>query len=82
MKLSFLFLLTAISLSAFTQDPLRVMMIFAHPDEGEVYSGGITALYTQLGHEVKFLSLTNGDAGHFSMNPEDLAKRRYEEAMK
>lgn len=82
MKLSFLFLLTALSLSAFTQDPLRVMMIFAHPDEGEVYSGGITALYTQLGHEVKFLSLTNGDAGHFSMNPEDLAKRRYEEAMK
>ena len=82
MKLSILFLLTALSLSAFTQDPLRVMMIFAHPDEGEVYSGGITALYTQLGHEVKFLSLTNGDAGHFSMNPEDLAKRRYEEAMK
>jgi LmbE family N-acetylglucosaminyl deacetylase len=57
-------------------------MIFAHPDEGEVYSGGITALYTQSGHEVKFLSLTNGDAGHYSMTPEDLAKRRYQEAMR
>lgn len=82
MKLSFLLLLAALSLSAFTQNPLRVMMIFAHPDEGEVYSGGITALYTQLGHEVKFLSLTNGDAGHFSMEAEELAGRRYQEAMK
>ena len=82
MKRSVLVLLTALSLSAFAQDPLKVMMIFAHPDEGEVYSGGITALYTQSGHEVKFLSLTNGDAGHFSMTPEDLAKRRYQEAMR
>ena len=79
-------LLTMLLLGAVTfslaQQPLRVMVIFAHPDEGEIYAGGVTALYTQLGHEVKFMSLTNGDAGHFSMNPEDLAKRRYKEAMK
>jgi LmbE family N-acetylglucosaminyl deacetylase len=60
---------------------LKVIVIFAHPDEGEIYAGGITALYTQLGHEVKFMSLTNGDAGHYSMKPEDLADRRYKEAM-
>ena len=60
---------------------LKVMMVFAHPDEGEVYAGGITALYTQLGHQVKFVSLTNGDAGHFAMKPDELAKRRYKEAM-
>lgn len=60
---------------------LKVMMVFAHPDEGEVYAGGITALYTQSGHEVKYVSLTNGDAGHFSMKPEALAQRRYQEAM-
>jgi LmbE family N-acetylglucosaminyl deacetylase len=82
MKLSVIVLSSVLSLTAFSQDPLRVMMIFAHPDEGEVYSGGITALYTQLGYQVKFLSLTNGDAGHFTMKPEDLAKRRYQEAMK
>jgi len=58
------------------------MMIFAHPDEGEVYSGEITALYAQLGYEVKFLSPTNGDAGHFSMKSEELAEGRYQEAMK
>ena len=64
-----------------SQDRLKVIVIFAHPDEGEIYAGGVTALYTKLGHEVKFMSLTNGDAGHFSMKPEDLARRRYKEAM-
>ena len=64
-----------------SQDKLKVMVIFAHPDEGEIYAGGISALYTQMGHEVKFMSLTNGDAGHYEMKPEDLAKRRYKEAM-
>lgn len=63
------------------QSPLRIMMIFAHPDEGEVYTGGTAALYTQMGHQVKFMSLTNGDAGHWQEKPEVLAKRRYEEAM-
>lgn len=60
---------------------LRVMMIFAHPDEGEIYTGGTAALYAQLGHEVKFVSLTNGDAGHYSMAPKALAERRFREAM-
>jgi len=59
----------------------KVMMIFAHPDEGEIYAGGVAARYAQLGHDVKFVSLTNGDAGHFSMEPADLANRRYQEAM-
>ena len=60
---------------------LSVLVIFAHPDEGEIYAGGTVALFTRLGHDVRFLSLTNGDAGHFSMSPEDLATRRYGEAM-
>ncbi|WP_008583050.1 PIG-L deacetylase family protein [Niabella soli] len=66
---------------AFAQKPLKVMVIFAHPDEGEIYTGGITALYTKMGHQVKFMSLTNGDAGHYAMKPADLAKMRYQEAM-
>ncbi|MFC2123585.1 PIG-L deacetylase family protein [Bacteroidota bacterium] len=61
---------------------LNVLVIFAHPDEGEIYTGGTSALYTRDGHKVKFLSLTNGDAGHYEMKPEDLAKRRLKEAMK
>lgn len=80
----FIYLLVLLLTSQFIQaqsPKLKVMMVFAHPDEGEVYAGGITALYTQLGHEVKYLSLTNGDAGHFSMKPDELAQRRYKEAM-
>ncbi len=65
-----------------SQDKLKVMVIFAHPDEGEIYAGGITALYTRSGHEVKFMSLTNGDAGHYEMKPKELAERRYKEAMR
>jgi LmbE family N-acetylglucosaminyl deacetylase len=64
-----------------TPDKLNVIVIFAHPDEGEIYAGGISAIYSELGHRVKFLSLTNGDAGHWSMDPVELAKRRYREAM-
>lgn len=60
---------------------LKIMMIFAHPDEGEIYTGGTAALYTRMGHKVKFLSITNGDHGHYSMKAEDLAKVRRKEAM-
>src|SRR5262245_28711528 len=73
--------LCGLSLKSLAQQPLRVMMIFAHPDEGEVYTGGTAALYTQMGHQVKFMSLTNGDRGHWEEKPEVLAKRRYQEAM-
>lgn len=59
---------------------LRVLVIGAHPDEADMYSGGTSALYAQMGHAVKFLSLTNGDAGHFSMNRFALAARRFDEA--
>ena len=81
-KLILTMVLIGTVLLTFAQHPLRVMVIFAHPDEGEIYAGGVTALYTKMGHEVKFMSLTNGDAGHFSMKPEDLAERRYKEAMR
>ena len=82
MKLTFLItLLLIITNIGFSENKLKVMVIFAHPDEGEIYVGGTSALYTEMGCQVKFMSLTNGDAGHYSMEPEDLAKRRYKEAM-
>ena len=82
MKISkILFSLLLLCQVGFTQNKPRVMVIFAHPDEGEIYTGGITALYTRMGCEVKFVSLTNGDAGHYSMEPAKLAKLRYAEAM-
>ena len=77
MKLTFLItLLLIITNIGFSENKLKVMVIFAHPDEGEIYVGGTSALYTEMGCQVKFMSLTNGDAGHYSMEPEDLAKKK------
>ncbi|SEG49949.1 N-acetylglucosaminyl deacetylase, LmbE family [Algoriphagus boritolerans DSM 17298 = JCM 18970] len=55
-------------------------MIGAHPDDCDIKSGGTAALFAKMGHEVKFLSITNGDAGHMEMGGGMLAKRRYAES--
>ena len=44
----------AMSSTGVEQRKLNVMVIFAHPDEGEIYAGGTAALYARMGHEVKF----------------------------
>lgn len=62
------------------QKPLRVMMIGAHPDDCDIKAGGIGILFSKMGHAVKFLSVTNGDAGHQSEGGGMLAKRRLAEA--
>ena len=43
-------------------------------------AGGVAALYTQLGHEVRFISVTNGEAGHQQLSGRELAERRRREA--
>ena len=70
-----LLILLALSLSA--QPKLRVLAIGAHPDDCDIKFGGTAALFAQMGHVVKFLSITNGDAGHHEMGGGPLAKRRY-----
>lgn len=59
---------------------LKVLVVAAHPDEADMYAGGTAALLADAGHFVKFLSLTNGDAGHYEMARKPLAHRRAEEA--
>ena len=61
-------------------EPLRILAIGAHPDDCDYRVGGMAVKYTHLGHVVKFVSLTNGNAGHFSTGGGPLARRRYEEA--
>lgn len=64
----------------FSQEkPLKIMMIGAHPDDCDIKSGGTAALFAEMGHQVKFLSVTNGDAGHMEEGGGMLAKRRYAE---
>jgi LmbE family N-acetylglucosaminyl deacetylase len=62
--------------------PLRIMAIGAHPDDCDAKVGGLAIKYARQGHQVKFVSLTNGDAGHHEIGGVELAKRRYQEAQK
>jgi LmbE family N-acetylglucosaminyl deacetylase len=59
---------------------VRIIMIGAHPDDCDEQGAGTAALFAQMGYAVKFLSVTNGDAGHQTMKGKELAKRRYAEA--
>lgn len=61
-------------------EPLRIIAIGAHPDDCDSKFGGTAALFAKMGHKVKFLALTNGDAGHQSIGGGALAKRRRAEA--
>jgi LmbE family N-acetylglucosaminyl deacetylase len=56
---------------------LRIIAIGAHPDDCDIKFGGTAAKFARAGHAVKFLSVTNGDAGHQEMGGGILARRRY-----
>jgi LmbE family N-acetylglucosaminyl deacetylase len=63
------------------QEPsLRIIVFGAHPDDCDMDAGGTAALWAAKGHSVKFVSITNGDAGHQSEGGGALAKRRRAEA--
>jgi LmbE family N-acetylglucosaminyl deacetylase len=61
-------------------EPLRLLVIGAHPDDADYHAGGTAALYRAAGHAVKLVSLTNGDAGHQAQPGPELARRRRAEA--
>jgi N-acetylglucosamine malate deacetylase 1 len=72
--------------ATFSGQPIRVddgklgVIVFgAHPDDCEIRAGGVAALWSDLGHHVKLVSMTNGDIGHWQMAGGPLALRRNEE---
>ncbi len=70
-------LLLAAAASLGQAQTLRIIAIGAHPDDCDIKFGGTAAKFAKAGHAVKFLSVTNGDAGHQSQGGGDLAKRRF-----
>ena len=77
--ISFCLLLVAAFLFA-QERPLNIIVIGAHPDDPDGDFGGTAILLAEMGHNVKFVSLTNGDAGHQSRGGGDLANVRIAEA--
>lgn len=60
--------------------PLRILILGAHPDDAEYSAGGLAALYRSLGHIVRMVSATNGEAGHHKTFGSKLVERRKLEA--
>jgi LmbE family N-acetylglucosaminyl deacetylase len=58
-----------------------VIAFGAHPDDCDLGAAGTAAMFAKMGHAVKFVSVTNGDAGHQDMGGGELANRRRAEAM-
>jgi len=59
---------------------VRIICIGAHPDDCEIEFGGAAYKFAASGHAVKFLSVTNGAAGHQLHPGPELAAIRKAEA--
>ncbi len=76
----FFCLLFSITVLFSQEEPLNIIVFGAHPDDCDIDAGGTAILFSKMGHNVKFVSLTNGDAGHYAMGGGELAKIRIAEA--
>jgi len=81
-KKIFIFTLMAVSMNIVrAQDQkINVVVIGAHPDDCDLDAGGTAIQFAKMGHRVLFVSVTNGDAGHFNKGGAVLAKIRKAEA--
>lgn len=61
---------------------LRIIVFGAHPDDAQYKAGGTAAKWIKAGHEVKLVSVTNGDIGHWQSAGGPLAQRRQAEVRK
>ena len=58
----------------------RLLCFGAHPDDCEIKSSGLAALWTGAGGRARFVALTDGSAGHHELAGEPLVRRRRAEA--
>ena len=68
------------SVFLFAQNKVNIVVIGAHPDDCDIDAGGTAILFAKAGHNVLFVSVTNGDAGHHEKGGGALAKIRRAEA--
>jgi LmbE family N-acetylglucosaminyl deacetylase len=58
---------------------LRIIAFGAHPDDAEIRMGGTAMLWSDLGHAVQIVAVTNGDLGHTRIHGPELAAKRLAE---
>ncbi len=61
-------------------EKINVVIFGSHPDDADKQAGGTAAEFLKRGHNVVFVSITNGDAGHQTLGGKELARKRYFEA--
>lgn len=57
-----------------------VLVVGAHPDDPDIRAGGIACACAAIGHDVRFVSMTDGRAGHHELDASSLVRRRRKEA--
>ena len=64
-----------------TQEPRRMLVVMAHPDDGEFSAGGTIARFARQGYEVYYCVVTDGNVGSSDpeMTSEKLVAIRQEE---
>jgi len=55
------------------------MVVGAHPDDADLKAGGLAARHAAAGNDVRFVSMTDGSAGHHELNRPELAAVRKRE---
>lgn len=58
----------------------KLALVGAHPDDCDILGSGLTMRYRELGWDVMFVSMANGNCGHQEMTRADLAARRANES--
>lgn len=61
---------------------MHVVCIHAHPDDAEILAGGTLALLAESGHSVTIVSMTPGDCGSGTHDPQKISAIRRREAAK
>lgn len=58
----------------------KLLVVGAHPDDPDIRAGGLACTCTDAGHDVRFVSMTDGSGGHHEQSGDDLVRRRRREA--
>jgi LmbE family N-acetylglucosaminyl deacetylase len=59
----------------------RVLVLGAHPDDAEVFAGGLVVRHCRRGTRVRIVSVTDGRCGHHEIPPDELIHVRRREAL-
>jgi LmbE family N-acetylglucosaminyl deacetylase len=59
------------------ENPQKILVILAHPDDPEFFCGATLARWARAGHNIKYFLLTNGNkGGGLEVTPEELSDIR------